>query len=184
MSSRQQPSAAGSRPRQPNPQGPASQHGRGGSQETHQEYGAGDDQDMQEQYQGGEDENGQYGEDQGHGDWQEEEHEDPQDEKKDEKKDDKKDEGGKGGAGAASEVGKLQHSKFPQDPHHSETMALFHQIAAQGYTEDHVHSFIHVLILILAMLAHHSGMTAGHHKTHEAAAAAHQGGKPKEGDAK
>ena len=84
---------------------------------------------MQEQYQdqGGEGEHGQYDEDQGHGDWQEEEHEDPQDEKKDEKKD----EGEKGGAGAASDVGKLQHSKFPQDPHHSETMSLFHQIACK-----------------------------------------------------
>ena len=80
---------------------------------------------MQEQYQdhGGEGEIGQYGEHQGQGDWQEEQHEDQQGEKKEE--------GGKGGAGKASNVGKLQHSKFPQDPHHSETMALFHEIACK-----------------------------------------------------
>ena len=39
------------------------------------------------------------------------------------------------------------------------------RFVAQGFTEDHVHSFIHVLILIVAMLAYHAGMTAGHHKT-------------------
>ena len=80
---------------------------------------------MQEQYQdhGGEGEIEQYGEHQGQGDWQEEQHEDHQDEKKDE--------GGKGGASAASDVGKLKHGEFPQDPHHSETMALFHEIACK-----------------------------------------------------
>ncbi len=89
---------------------------------------------MQGQYQGqgGEGENEQYGEDQGQGDWQEEEHEGTQDKKEDK--------GEKGGAGAESDVGKLQHSKFPQDPHHSETMSLFHQIACKWCTpEETVH---------------------------------------------
>ena len=125
MSSRQPPYGAGSRPRQPIPQGPSSQYGRGSPEETHQEYGAGENQDTQEQYHdhSGEGEIEQYGEHQGQGELNGEEHEDPHDEKKDE--------GLKGGTGAASDVGKLQHGKFPQDPHHSETMALFHEIACK-----------------------------------------------------
>ena len=125
MPLQQQPYGAGSRPRQPNPQGYAPQQGEMNPEETYQDYGAGEEQNTQGQYEdeGGEGENEQYGENQGHGDWQEEEHVDAQDQKEDE--------GKKGGAGAGSDVGKLQHSKFPQDPHHSETMSLFHQIACK-----------------------------------------------------
>ena len=32
---------------------------------------------------------------------------------------------------------------------------------ANGLTEDHIHSFVHLGTLGLSMLAHHSGMTAG-----------------------
>ena len=108
-------------PRQPNTQNYASQQGEQNPEKAYQGFGAGRDQNMQEQYQdqGGENEQEKYGADQGQGDGQGEEQEEPQDEKGDQ--------GGEGSAG--TDVGKLQHSKFPQDPHHSEAMSLFHQIA-------------------------------------------------------
>ncbi|KAL9133845.1 MAG: hypothetical protein Q9175_004981 [Cornicularia normoerica] len=59
------------------------------------------------------------------------------------------------------------HSRFAQDPHHHATMQQFANIAKAGMTHDHIHSLVHVGTLALAMLAHSSGMTAGHEEEDE-----------------
>jgi hypothetical protein len=86
------------------------------------------------------------------------------------------------------------HSRFSQDPHHHNTMKHFHKIickhsfctspcfarnrglehmymltsvAAEGLTDAHIESFVHIGTYILAHLAKRSGMTAGHEPEEE-----------------
>ncbi|KAK5122222.1 hypothetical protein LTR85_004132 [Meristemomyces frigidus] len=82
------------------------------------------------------------------------------------------------------EVGATEHEpskavgagrrQFSQDPNHHKLMSHFHAIAEHGLTDDHIHSMVHVGSFMLATLAKHTGMTAGH----EAPAAGTTAGKP------
>ncbi|CAF9904556.1 hypothetical protein IMSHALPRED_000105 [Imshaugia aleurites] len=74
----------------------------------------------------------------------------------------KKPDGAAGGKTKASVAPQHAHSRFAQDPNHHATMQQFANIAKAGMNHDHIQSLVHVGTLMLAMLAHSSGMTAGH----------------------
>ncbi|KAF6223618.1 hypothetical protein HO133_000461 [Letharia lupina] len=79
----------------------------------------------------------------------------------------KKPDGAAGAKKKGAVVPHHAHSRLAQDPHHHATMQQFANIAKAGMNHDHIRSLVHVGTLALAMLAHSSGMTAGHEEEDE-----------------